>query len=416
MPSFVLVGATVLTGTELVPRENSWIRVGEDGRISALGTGTLEDPDVPQFDASGTIICPAFLNAHTHVVDGFLKEVGFGMPYWEVFMPPDGVRHQALAVASVDLLKQQLARTLDQMIACGTSLFVDFREGGRPGVSMLETVAADKAIQPLTLGRFATYPPQSEEVLAANDGALDMAALDEISAIVREGAGFSLIGANDLTDEGLTQVRQQVRSLGGLLALHVAESPPYRELSIERTGQSDVHRVIDHLAPDFAVHLTFATPDETERLAEAGIPGVCCPRNHAVIGLGIPRFDLMLEAGMSVAIGTDNVILASPDPLAEIQFASRVIRAIRRDPSFPSATDMLKMITINPARILHVDDLRGSIDVGKRADFIVVDGRTDNLAPVTDPVAALVNRATSADFRAVFNGGLLAHGSGLETL
>lgn len=74
------------------------------------------------------------------------------------------------------------------------------------------------------------------------------------------------------------------------------------------------------------------------------------------------------------------------------------------------------MITINPARILHVDDLRGSIDVGKRADFIVVDGRTDNLAPVTDPVAALVNRATSADFRAVFNGGLLAHGSGLETL
>ena len=74
------------------------------------------------------------------------------------------------------------------------------------------------------------------------------------------------------------------------------------------------------------------------------------------------------------------------------------------------------MITINPARILHVDDLRGSIDVGKRADLILVDTTTNNLAPVTDPVAALVNRATSADFRAIFNGGRLAHGLPLETI
>jgi len=416
MSEFVLVGGTALIGADLVPQQDSWIRVDETGRVSALGTGVYEESEITQFDASGTIICPAFLNAHTHVIDGFLKEVGFGEPFWDVFMPPDGLRHQALGVAPADLLKTQLGRTLDQMIACGTSLFVDFREGGRPGVLMLESVAADKFIQPLTLGRFAEYPPQSDEALATNSGALTGDALDEISGIVEDGAGFSLVGANDLTDEGLNQVREHVRSLDALLALHVAESPPYREVSIERTGQSDVHRVIDHLLPDFAVHLTFATSDEMERLADARIPGVCCPRNHAVIGLGVPRFDLMLEAGMDVALATDNIILSSPDPLAEVQFASRAIRAIRQDPSFPSAVDMLKMITINPARILHVDDLRGSIDVGKRADLILVDTTTNNLAPVTDPVAALVNRATSADFRAVFNGGRLAHGLPLETI
>ena len=214
----------------------------------------------------------------------------------------------------------------------------------------------------------------------------------------------------------MAQVATQVRSLDGLLALHVAESPPYRETSIERTGQSDVHRVVDHLQPDFAVHLTFATPEEMQRLAEAGIPGVCCPRNHAVIGLGIPRFDLMLEAGMNVAIGTDNVILASPDPLAEIQFASRVIRALRADPSFPTASEMLKMITMNPARILGVDHERGSIEVGKRADLVLIDATTGNLAPVSDAVAALVNRATAADIRAVFNNGALAHGDPLDVI
>ncbi len=416
MSDFILTGATVLEGPDLSPQENAWLKVNQAGRIDSLGVGHYEDPDVIRLDASGTIICPAFLNAHTHVIDGFLKEVGFGMPYWEVFMPPEGLRHKALENTPNETIKQQLSRTLDQMIACGTSLFVDFREGGRPGVRLLEEVAADKSIQPLTLGRFAAYPPQPMEALEANNGVLSLTSLDEISGIVEDGAGFSLIGANDLTDEGLAQVGHHVRSLGGILALHVAESPPYREVSIERTGQSDVHRIVDHLSPDFAVHLTFATTDEMARLAEADIPAVCCPRNHAVIGLGVPRFDLMLEAGMRVAIGTDNVILSSPDPLAEVQFASRAIRAIRKDPSFPTATDMLKMITINPAEILQVDDERGSIDTGKRADLILIDATTNNLAPLNDPIAGIVNRATSADFRAVFNDGVLVHGEPLQVI
>lgn len=413
---FVLTGATILRGPDLTASDESWIKVGEDGCISALGNIPSESSNVLHFDASGMIICPAFLNAHTHVIDGFLKEIGFGLPYWDVFMPPDGLRHQALSLTPDEVMKEQLGQTLDQMIACGTSLFVDFREGGRPGVKLLEEVAADRPIQPLTLGRFASYPPQPPDALTSNRGVLTNDALAEVSGIVEEGAGFSLISANDLTDEALAQVATHVRSLDGLLALHVAESPPYRETSIERTGQSDVHRIVDHLEPDFAVHLTFATPEEMRRLAEADIPAVCCPRNHAVIGLGIPRFDLMLEAGMNVAIGTDNVILASPDPLAEIQFASRVIRALRADPSFPTASEMLKMITMNPARILGVDHERGSIEVGKRADLVLIDATTSNLAPVSDAVAALVNRATAADIRAVFNNGALAHGDPLDVI
>lgn len=413
---FVLTGATVLSGPDLVPHHDSWIEVNEDGRISALGDDVRDHGEITRLDASGLIVCPAFLNAHTHIIDGFLKEVGFGLPYWEVFMPPDGLRHQALAATTPEVVERQLGRTLDQMIACGTSVFVDFREGGRAGVELLERVAADRPIHPVTLGRFSAYPPQPPDALATNSGPLDAEALAEVASIVEAGAGFTLISANDLTDEALTQVGVHVRDLGGLLALHVAESPPYRETSIERTGQSDVHRVADHLHPDFAVHMTFATAEERARLAEAGIPAVCCPRNHAGIGLGIPRFDLMLEAGMNVALGTDNVILASPDPLAEVQFASRVIRALREDPSFPTATDMLKMITTNPAEILGLDDERGSIEVGKRADLVLVDSTTDNLAPVSDPVAGLVNRATSADIRAVFHSGELAHGQPLSAI
>ena len=78
---FVLTGATILRGPDLTASEESWIKVGEDGRISALGNTPSENSNVLHFDASGMIICPAFLNAHTHVIDGFLKETGFGFPF-----------------------------------------------------------------------------------------------------------------------------------------------------------------------------------------------------------------------------------------------------------------------------------------------------------------------------------------------
>ena len=59
---------------------------------------------------------------------------------------------------------------------------------------------------------------------------------------------------------------------------------------------------------------------------------------------------------------------------------------------------------------------RGSIEVGKRADLVLIDATTGNLAPVSDAVAALVNRATAADIRAVFNNGALAHGDPLDVI
>lgn len=142
MAELVLTGATALIGPDLVATDDCWIEVGEDGRITALGTGPPERSTGPRFDAAGLIICPAFLNAHTHVIDGFLKDVGFGVPYWEVFMPPDGLRHRALASTAPEAIEEQLGRTLDQMVACGTSVFVDFREGGIAGVELLERVAS----------------------------------------------------------------------------------------------------------------------------------------------------------------------------------------------------------------------------------------------------------------------------------
>jgi cytosine/adenosine deaminase-related metal-dependent hydrolase len=248
------------------------------------------------------------------------------------------------------------------------------------------------------------------EQLERNAGRLTDANLAEVEAILEAADGFSLVTGNDLTDEALEQVGTFVRQRGRLLAVHAAEAPGYRTISLTRTGRADVPRVLEYLRPDFVVHLTLATVDELDSVAKAGVPAVVCPRIQGVMGLGVPRFDWMLERGMLVALGTDNLMLCGPDLLRELEYSSRVVRALRTSATYPSARQLLQMVTINPARILRRDREIGSLEPGKCADAVVFDARSANLRPVRDPVATLVNRADGRDVAAVVREGRVVHG------
>ncbi len=58
--------------------------------------GAAPEGAVSLLDARTAMVAPAFINAHTHVSDSVTKEIGFGQPFWEVIMPPDGLRHRVL--------------------------------------------------------------------------------------------------------------------------------------------------------------------------------------------------------------------------------------------------------------------------------------------------------------------------------
>jgi cytosine/adenosine deaminase-related metal-dependent hydrolase len=405
----VLQGGIVLAGPDFEVLDPGYLVI-EGGRITEVGPGRPGDRSGVVLDARDTIVAPAFINAHTHVADGIIKEVGFGHEYWDVMMPPDGLKHQALRQTAPDDVTTGIADALDCMLATGTLTFVDFREGGRSGVDMLRRASAASPVRAVALGRFGAYPPQPVEQLERNAGRLTDANLAEVEAILEAADGFSLVTGNDLTDEALEQVGTFVRQRGRLLAVHAAEAPGYRTISITRTGRADVPRVLEHLRPDFVVHLTLATVDELDSVATAGVPAVVCPRIQGVMGLGVPRFDWMLERGMLVALGTDNLMLCGPDLLRELEYSSRVVRALRTSATYPSARQLLQMVTINPARILGRDREIGSLEPGKRADVVVFDARSANLRPVRDPVATLVNRADSRDVAAVVREGRVVHG------
>jgi cytosine/adenosine deaminase-related metal-dependent hydrolase len=104
------LAGTVLAGEEYEPIEGRV--VVEDGEITAI-----EEAET----ASTDLVCPAFVNAHTHVGDSIAKEAGRGLTLEELVAPPDGLKHRLLEEASREELVGAMERSLRFMETAGTT-------------------------------------------------------------------------------------------------------------------------------------------------------------------------------------------------------------------------------------------------------------------------------------------------------
>ena len=398
-----IAAAQALIGRDLSALANPVLTVA-DGRIEAIDQGGEADVDLGK-----VLLIPGLINAHTHVGDSALKEVGYGRSGWEIVMPPDGVRHVRLRQLSRDALVASMQATARYMLRRGIVAFGDFREQGEAGVDALIEATADIPIEAVIYGRHAT-PPQHSDADFGDGVGLPDDYRSEIQTVVRVAGGFSVVTANDTTDPGLRETGELVRAAGGRLAVHAVEDARYRDESIRRAGRGDVERILDCLKPDHIVHMTAANASELDMVAAAGIPVVACPRMQAVLGNGVPPVLEMLKREMVVALGTDNAMLTSPDLLREMDFLSRVLRAQSHDPSTPSPKQVLAMATVNAARALGIDDRLGWLDAGKDATFVAMDLTSDSLVGTSDPLASVVSRAEESDIAAVVVRGKLVVG------
>lgn len=407
--AYAVTNVTVIAGDAMEAIRHATLFVA-GSRVRSVGSQPPPS-DMPSVDGSDLIAAPAFVNAHTHIGDVVGKEDGFGLDSWSVVMPPDGVKVRLLAEAEDAAVVSAVRDAAHVMLASGTTTFADFREGGAHGLTLLERALEGLPLRSFAFGRHGTHPPHAEVDLEANRGGLSAALVTELEALLERVPGWSVPLAFDVTDEGLAHTADLVRRRGKLLATHCVETDRYRLISRRRFGESDVERVVRLLRPDHIVHMTSGTDEEFELVAGAGIPVVVAPRMQSVMGIGLPPIDRMVAAGVTVALGSDNGMLASPDLLREMEYVSRATRAARHDPSFPAPAELLRMATLNGARALGLADELGSLVAGKRADIVFYDGRSPNLRPVRNPLATIVNRAVAADIRCVLVDGRPASGA-----
>lgn len=408
MNEFALVGAEVVLGDDLRSVRDAHVHV-RDGRIVSAGEGTPEG--VRTIDLTGRLVLPGFINAHTHIADAAVKEVAFNAaPGTNLFFPPDGLRFTAMAALDRDTRVAAIRSAARHMVTNGVVAFADFTAGGLEGVREFREALDELPLRGLSFGGFAGAPQDSDE-LEANSGGLGPRIVAQVVETLQAADGFAPVRASDLTDQAMAELRALAESHGKPLATHAAATSEYRDVSHRRTGRSDVARIAEHLRPDFMVHLTDATEDELRIAVDHGIKIVMCPRANVSLGAGMPPYGSARSLGATVGLGTDNVMLGSPDVLGELNFLGLMLRAATNSPAVIGARDLLHAATLGGARAIGVDDSLGSIAVGKSASLVVVDLRRDSLAYSTDALASIVQRATVADITAVLIDGEVVHGT-----
>jgi 5-methylthioadenosine/S-adenosylhomocysteine deaminase len=149
--------------------------------------------------------------------------------------------------------------------------------------------------------------------------------------------------------------------------------------------------------------------DESEQdvLASRGVKVSHCPSSNLKLGSGLAPVTELRARGVSVSLGADGAACNNRLDMFEEMRLSAVLQAVRHQPGLLTARDVLWMATREGARALGLEAEIGSLDVGKRADVIVVDVSRPHVAPGTDPYSTLVYASRGTDVKATIVDGQL---------
>jgi 5-methylthioadenosine/S-adenosylhomocysteine deaminase len=157
------------------------------------------------------------------------------------------------------------------------------------------------------------------------------------------------------------------------------------------------------------VHAVWLDDNDIDIIAARGASVSHNPESNMKLASGIAPVPFLLKAGVTVGLGTDGCASNNNlDLISEMDAAAKLHKVNALDPTLMDAVTVLKMATIQGAKALGLDDIIGSLEIGKKADVIVIDTHKPHLVPVYNPVSHMVYAAQGSDVRdVVVNGRLL---------
>lgn len=186
--------------------------------------------------------------------------------------------------------------------------------------------------------------------------------------------------------------------------IHVAETRDEVEQIKDRYGVTPVQHLANLGVLDsasIAVHCVWLTEEDIEILQQTDTRVSTCPASNMKLASGVAPVKGMLEKGIAIGLGTDGCASNNDlDLFKEMDLCAKLHKVEHLDPTVLPATQVLKMATIDGAKVLGLDSEIGSIAIGKRADIVMVDLKSPHLTPFYN-ADILVYGATGTDVSTV---------------
>jgi 5-methylthioadenosine/S-adenosylhomocysteine deaminase len=372
------------------------------GRITAVGAAAEIERNHrarETVDARGRIIIPGLINGHTHVPMVLFRGLADDLELNEWLT-------RYIFPAEARNVTEEFVRTgtrlgLAEMIRGGTTTFCDMyyfedaiaEETARAGVRGVlgETVIDFPAPDNRTNAEMMAYTERFVQRWRNHP---------LITPAIAPHAPYTVSEAN------LRAVRQFSDRTGAPVVIHVAETR--REVEDVGRAQGGA-RPVEYLARinflnnrTIAAHVIHVTTAEIETLRRFGVGIVHNPQSNMKLASGVAPVPEMLRLNVFLGLGTDGA--ASNNDLnmwEEMDTAAKLHKLISNDPRVVSAREAFEMATIRGARALHLEREIGSLEVGKRADIVIVDADSLHQTPLYNIYSQLVYSTKASDVRTV---------------
>ena len=346
----------------------------------------------------GLLLIPGLINSHTHIGDSIAKDIALNKDPDSKINPIFGIKQKILRETEPKKLTYFMRKTVKSMLKKGITTFVDFREGGSEGVLLIQKALSNIPIRAIILGRIELY--QSKDQIKKNIP-ISQSYQNKIESLLTNCDGIGISGSNENSDSALKQLSKTKKTR----AIHCAETEQSYLKSKQTTKKTEPERCM-LLKPDFLVHMTYASKSDLKLVSKKIRGIVVCPRANASLAEGIPDIEQMMKMNCNVAIGTDNLMINSPDLFREMDFLWKVTMGIYKKRVEPKK--ILKMATVNAGKLLNKKI--GCIKEGYMADAVFIKKKDLDLDPLQNPHASIVHRASENSIQAVMIGGKIVHG------
>ena len=381
-------------------------------RVDAVGpVGSLRLPlSIDEvIDASEMLVMPGLVNAHSHSQSALSKltrsrdhtnvitALWYG--YAHGMNRDDRDVYVSTALNGIQALRSGVTTIIDQMwfggapprsavsaaarayddLGMRARVCYDFVD--RESVTILPDHLGEVPVLALEMSNNLTSPPLAEQVAIYRDAASDWRARSDVVS-VSPASGTALRCSDGL----LCTLAELAEEFDTVATLHMLEHLKERTSALSVWGCDEIEHLgrIGFLNDRLVLaHVIWVTNSEIDVLAEKGVSVAHNPELNLRLGGALAPIRRMLDAGLNVALGTDSA--TDQSIFGAMRLASLVHRIGKPNPAdWVYATETLRMATTGGAKALGFEEVIGSLEAGREADFICLDLASPWLVPLTD--------------------------------
>ena len=332
-------------------------------------------------------LIPGLINAHGHapmaLFRGYADDVPL-MQWLEDFIWPVEAKW-----VNEEFVYQGSQLAIAEMLLSGTSCFADmyFFPESVAKASLEAGIRSQLAVPVLDFPT--VWAQEADEYIDKATRLHDTYRNSELISIA-----FGPHAPYTVSDKPLQKLSTFAEELDIPIHIHVHETAREVEDAVKKDGKRPLQRLADLglITPRLnCIHATQLTAQEIDLLQDSSATVIHCPQSNLKLASGFCPVHKLLESGINVALGTDSAASNNDlDMFSEMQSAGLLAKGVAANAEAVPAWQALQMATINGAKALGLDQLVGSLEVGKRADITAVDFSGLNSIPLYNPVSHLV--------------------------